>query len=186
MWAHDLAGEAAATKQLVDHLEARRQRFPNMHVYHYNHTERSSLERLTMEHGVAELELERLVETGMFVDLYPIVTASLQVGTETYGLKQIERLTGYERGHEIDRGAGAVVEYERWMADRDDGPSHAHRRLQRGRRPGDPGGARLARRTAAGGHAVASGGDRRLRSPTRSSTPGSRRSTRSAPAPPST
>ncbi len=91
-----------------------------MHVYHYNHTERSSLVRLTMEHGVAELELERLIETGMFVDLYPIITASLQAGTESYGLKQMERLASYERGHEIDRGAGAVVEYERWMADRDD------------------------------------------------------------------
>ena len=119
LWAHDQAEEAAATKQLVDYLDARRQRFPDMHVYHYNHTERSSLERLTSEHGVAELELERLIETGLFVDLFRSITASVQVGAETYGLKQIERLTGFERGHEIDRGAGAVVEYESWMADRD-------------------------------------------------------------------
>ncbi|MET0579283.1 MAG: TM0106 family RecB-like putative nuclease, partial [Ilumatobacteraceae bacterium] len=120
LWAHDQADEAAATKQLVDYLDARRQRFPNMHVYHYNHTERSSLERLTREHGVAELELERLIETGMFVDLYRVITASVQAGTESYGLKQMERLARYERGHQIDRGAGAVVEYERWMADRED------------------------------------------------------------------
>jgi predicted RecB family nuclease len=119
IWAHDRAGEAAATKQLVEYLDARRQRFPNMHVYHYNHTERSSLQRLTLEHGVAELELERLIETGMFVDLYRVITASVQAGTESYGLKQMERLARYERGHEIDRGAGAVVEYERWMRDRD-------------------------------------------------------------------
>ena len=119
LWAHDQAEEAAATKQLVDYLDARRQRFPNMHVYHYNHTERSSLVRLTMEHGVAELELERLIETGMFVDLYPVITASLQAGTESYGLKQMERLASYERGHVIERGAGAVVEYEKWMADRE-------------------------------------------------------------------
>ena len=119
LWAHDQAEEAAATKQLVDYLDARRQRFPNMHVYHYNHTERSSLVRLTMEYGVAELELERLIETGMFVDLYPIITASLQAGTESYGLKQMERLASYERGHVIERGAGAVVEYEKWMADRE-------------------------------------------------------------------
>ena len=39
----------------------------------------------------------------------------MQVGVEGYGLKHIERLTDYERGHEIDQGAGAVVEYERWM-----------------------------------------------------------------------
>ena len=45
-----------------------------MHVYHYNHTERSSLERLATEHGVAELALEQLISTGLFVDLLPIVT----------------------------------------------------------------------------------------------------------------
>jgi uncharacterized protein len=39
----------------------------------------------------------------------------MQVGVESYGLKHIERLTDYQRGHDIDQGSGAVVEYERWM-----------------------------------------------------------------------
>ncbi len=119
-WAHDKAEEADATKALIDHLAARRVEFPDMHVYHYNHTERSSLERLVREHAVAELALEQLISTGQFVDLLPIVKGAMQVGVEGYGLKHIERLTGYERGHEIDKGAGAVVEYERWMGSRDD------------------------------------------------------------------
>ena len=37
----------------------------------------------------------------------------MQAGTECYGLKQMERLTDFERGHVIDKGAGAVVEYEK-------------------------------------------------------------------------
>jgi len=118
-WAHSKAEEATATKALVDHLAARRAQFPGMHVYHYNHTERSSLERLTKEHGVAELALEQLIATGALVDLLPIVKGSMQVGVEGYGLKHIERLTDYERGHEIDRGSGAVVEYQRWMASKE-------------------------------------------------------------------
>ena len=118
-WAHDKAEEATATKALVDHLAARRAQFPNMHVYHYNHTERTSLQRLVTEHGVAELALEQLLTTGAFVDLLPIVKGAMQVGVEGYGLKHIERLTDYERGHEIDQGAGAVVEYQRWMASND-------------------------------------------------------------------
>ncbi len=115
-WAHTKPEESTATKALIDHLVARRVQFPDMHVYHYNHTERSSLERLVTEHGVGELALEKLITTGLFVDLLPIVKGAMQVGVEGYGLKHIERLTDYERGHEIDRGAGAVVEYERWMA----------------------------------------------------------------------
>lgn len=118
-WAHDQAEEAKATQDLVEYLTLRRKRFPNMHVYHYNHTERTSLARLTTDYGVAELELERLIKTGLFVDLFPIVTGAMQVGVESYGLKHIERLTGYERSHDIDRGAGAVVEYEQWMKDQD-------------------------------------------------------------------
>lgn len=118
-WAHDQAEEAQATEDLIEYLADRRRRHPGMHVYHYNHTEKSALVRLTEDYGVAELALEHLVETGLFVDLYPVVTGAVQVGVESYGLKHIERLTGYERSHDIDRGAGAVIEYEHWTEDRD-------------------------------------------------------------------
>ena len=90
-----------------------------MHVYHYNHTERSALERLAADHGVGEVTLGHLVETGLFVDLLVVARNAMQVGTESYGLKYLERLTDFERGHEIDQGAGAVVEYEHYMADHD-------------------------------------------------------------------
>jgi len=120
-WSHDRDEEASATEDLIGFLIDRRERFPSMHVYHYNHTERSALERLTADHGVGEAALERLVETGFFVDLMPAVRNSVQIGIESYGLKHLERVTGYERGHEIDQGAGAVVEYEQYMVDGDDG-----------------------------------------------------------------
>lgn len=118
-WAHDQAEEAQATQALVDYLAERRRRFPNMHVYHYNHTERTSLVRLAADYGVAELELEQLIDTGLFVDLFPIVAGAMQVGVESYGLKHVELVTDYERSHDIDKGAGAVVEYEHWMKDHD-------------------------------------------------------------------
>ena len=101
---------------MIEYLRNRRIAQPEMHVYHYNHTERSALERLSSEHGVGELALAELVDTGLFIDLYPVVRNAVQVGTESYGLKAMERLAGYERGHEIDQGSGAVVEYERYLA----------------------------------------------------------------------
>lgn len=125
LWAHDVLDEATITRQLVDLVAERRDRFPGMHVYHYNHTERSSLERLAAEHGTRESALTELVETGCFVDLLDVVHRSLRAGVESYGLKNIERLAGYERGHDIDQGAGAVVEYERYCEDEDS------RRLER-------------------------------------------------------
>jgi uncharacterized protein len=115
-WAHDQQQEAAAVKALVDYLARRREQFAEMHVYHYNHTERSALQRLADTHQVAEVELAGLVETGAFVDLYPAARNSIQAGVESYGLKCLERLTNFERSHDIDKGSGAVVQYERYMA----------------------------------------------------------------------
>ena len=114
-WAHDRAGEEQATGELIEYMGIRRSAHPGMHVYHYNHTERSALERLAADHGVGEAMLSEMVATGFFVDLYPVVRNAIQAGTESYGLKDLERLTGYERGHDIDQGASAVVEYERYM-----------------------------------------------------------------------
>jgi predicted RecB family nuclease len=118
-WSHDLAEEEQAIGDLIGYLRNRKVSHPGMHVYHYNHTERSALERLASEHGIGEAVLAELIETGLFVDLYPVVRNAVQVGTESYGLKAMERLAGYERGHEIDQGSGAVVEYERYMVTRD-------------------------------------------------------------------
>ncbi|HVT64536.1 MAG TPA: TM0106 family RecB-like putative nuclease [Mycobacteriales bacterium] len=113
-WANDRAEEAESFCALVDFIGERRTAYPGMHVYHYNHTERSSLERLARDHTSREVEVARLVETGAFVDLLAVVRNAIQVGTESYGLKAVERLAAYERGHEIDAGAGAVVSFEEY------------------------------------------------------------------------
>ena len=119
LWAHDQEEETQAVRTLVKYLADRRSEHPGMHVYHYNHTERSSFVRLAERYGVATTALTELVETGAFVDLMTVVRNSMQVGVESYGLKEIERVTGFVRDHDISAGAGAVVEYDRWMGTND-------------------------------------------------------------------
>jgi predicted RecB family nuclease len=113
-WAHDLDEQARMVKGLVEFFAKRRRAHPGMHVYHYNHTERSSMERLTRG-TPSEALFTSLVGTGLFVDLYVIAKNALQVGTESYGLKHLERLASFERRGGIEQGAGAVVEYEQFM-----------------------------------------------------------------------
>lgn len=113
-WAHDLTEQAEMIKGLVEFFAQRREEYPAMHVYHYNHTERSSLERLTSG-TESEVLLAQLIGTGLFVDLFTVAKNAIQVGTESYGLKYLERLTCFERSGGIEQGAGAVVEYEEWM-----------------------------------------------------------------------
>jgi len=104
----------------VEFFSARRDTFPDMHVYHYNHTEKSTIERL-MRDAEDENLFAGLVESGLFVDLFLVAKNALRVGTESYGLKHLEHLVGFERTAGIEHGAGAVVEYEQWMTSKDDG-----------------------------------------------------------------
>lgn len=117
-WAHDLVAQAIMVKELVEFFDARRTSFPNMHVYHYNHTERSSLERLTRGTETESL-FGSLAETGIFVDLYVVAKNAFQVGAESYGLKSLEHLAGFVRHGGIEQGAGAVVVYDHYMSTRD-------------------------------------------------------------------
>ena len=116
-WAHTPEEETTATAALIAYLAERRTEHPGMHIYHYNHTERSALTALAEGRGVGEVALAHLVDTDAFIDLYLVVRNAVQVGAESYGLKVVERLAQYERGHDIDQGAGAVLEYERFMKD---------------------------------------------------------------------
>jgi uncharacterized protein len=117
-WAHNRHDEAQMTAEVMEWLAARHGTSPGMHVYHYNHTERSSLMRLAAEHGTGEDRLATLVDAGVFVDLYDVLKHAVVVGVESYGLKSVEALTRFERTHDVDRGAGAIVQYDRWTRDR--------------------------------------------------------------------
>ncbi len=154
LWAHDKEEEKNQAKALVDFLYERYLKFPDMRVYHYNHTERVLLAEITeegdplsniltmLEHAFADSPLERsnlkkMVEAGVFIDLLAVVKNSLQVGTESYSLKEMEKVAGFFRGGEpegqpvdllsgenqekhgsggddgsIQKGASAVYEYE--------------------------------------------------------------------------
>ncbi|MCW1960436.1 MAG: TM0106 family RecB-like putative nuclease [Mycobacterium sp.] len=118
-WAHDPHQETDAVLNLIAHIIERRERFPAMHVYHYNHTERTALQSLTRRRGAGEADLGKLIQAEVFVDLFDVARNSLQVGSESYSLKCLEKLTGYQRTHDIDKGAGAVVSYEKYMSDGD-------------------------------------------------------------------
>ncbi len=113
-WAHTLDDQQAMMSGLVDFFARRRERHPGMHVYHYNHTERSTIERL-MRDAPDENLFASLVDSGLFVDLFTIARNAVRVGTESYGLKHLEHLVQYVRSGGIEQGAGAVVEYEQWM-----------------------------------------------------------------------
>ena len=118
-WAHSLADQRTMLHDLITFFAHRRTIFPEYHVYHYNHTERSTIERLMSDADEQSL-FSSLIETGLFVDLFSVARNAVRVGTESYGLKHLENLVDFRRTEGIGGGADAVIEYEQWMMNRDD------------------------------------------------------------------
>ncbi|MEO9180520.1 MAG: TM0106 family RecB-like putative nuclease, partial [Acidimicrobiales bacterium] len=118
-WAHDLSGQQGMITGLIEFFAERRRAHPGMHVYHYNHTEKSSMERLIRDSD-EEYLFGQLINTGLFVDLFLVAKNAVRVGTESYGLKDLEHVVEFVRSGGIEQGAGAVVEYEKYMESKDE------------------------------------------------------------------
>lgn len=91
-WAHTLAEEKQALIDFLAYVDERRQRNPDLHIYHYASYERTHLLSLAARHGVGEEQIDDLLRAGVLVDLYPVVKRSLVVGSPSYSLKKLEPL----------------------------------------------------------------------------------------------
>jgi len=119
LWAASREEEKAAFERFVDDVHGRLARHPDMHVYHYAQYEITALRRMMGRYGTREAELDDLLRREVFVDLYRVVKGGLRISRPGYGLKEIEHLLAYERSAEIKDGGTSIVEFERWMVDRD-------------------------------------------------------------------
>src|SRR5262249_14099216 len=69
-------------------------------------------------HGTREEEVNELLRGEVLVDLFRVVRQSIRAGVESYSLKEIEQLF-FTRTAAVSSGNAAVVEFERWLDDRD-------------------------------------------------------------------
>src|SRR5438552_7227674 len=119
-WAHDTQAEKRAFEQVVDFLIERLDRHPDLHVYHYAAYEPNALKWLASTYATREQEVDRLLRGRVLVDLYRVVRQSVQVGTESYSLKELEALyRAGKRTTEIVDAASSIVAYEEWLDSRD-------------------------------------------------------------------
>jgi uncharacterized protein len=111
--AKDASEEKEAFISFVDYVIKRRSDFPGMHVYHYASYEISALLRLGQRHGIYEIEVDRLIRDGVFVDLYNIVRNAFRFSTESMSIKYIEPvyLIGH-RDNQVTNAISSVVQFE--------------------------------------------------------------------------
>ncbi|MGY1709056.1 TM0106 family RecB-like putative nuclease [Geodermatophilus sp. SYSU D00758] len=119
LWAHGADEERRMVAELVDRVVEAWRADPGMHVYHYAAYEVSALKRLTGRYGVREAELDQLLRAERFVDLYPVVRQSMRISEESYSIKKVEAFYGREHTGDVADAMSSVVEYEKWLTDRD-------------------------------------------------------------------
>ncbi len=114
IWAHSSLQERAAFVRFMDDVAARRAAHPDMHIYHYAPYETSALKRLAMRYQTKEKELDDLLRSEVFVDLYATVRGSVRISQPSYSIKKLEPLYMAEdelREGDVADGAGSIVAY---------------------------------------------------------------------------
>jgi uncharacterized protein len=121
IWSRDendefsLDGEKRAFEALVDYITAHLAQHPGAHVYHYYAYEPSALKRLMGRHATREDEVDALLRGGKMIDLWRAVRQSVRVSVESYSIKKLEPLYGFQRGVELRDATSSIVEFEEWL-----------------------------------------------------------------------
>jgi predicted RecB family nuclease len=122
-WAHSRTEERRAFLDFLAYVEERRERYPDMHVYHYAAYEKTALRNLSLAHQAGEETVDSWLREGLLVDLYATVRHSLRISEPSYSIKKLEPLymgSNLRSGDVKDAGA-SVVAYAAYCAARDSG-----------------------------------------------------------------
>lgn len=101
-WAIDDTREKAAFEAALDAILESWEANPNMHVYHYAPYETAAFKRLMGRHATREIDVDRMLRAGLFVDLHAIVKRSLRASVEKYSIKDLEPFYGFRRALSLE------------------------------------------------------------------------------------
>jgi predicted RecB family nuclease len=96
-WAFSRADEKCVFERFVDCVMERLKQYPDLHIYHYAPYEPGALKRLMGRYATREDEIDRMLRSRLFVDLYSVVRHGLRASVESYSIKKLEPLYNYER-----------------------------------------------------------------------------------------
>ena len=109
------AAERRAFEAVIDLVMERLATDPNLHVYHYAPYEPTAMKRLAGRYGTREEEVDQLLRAGVFVDLYRAVRQGIRASVESYSIKRLEPLYGFEREVDLRDTGASIVEFETWL-----------------------------------------------------------------------
>lgn len=96
-WAFTDHEEKSGFEWVMDAVADAMRQHPDMHVYHYAPYEPAAFKRLMGRYATRERELDAMLRSGRFVDLYAVVRQGLRAGIERYSIKNLEPLYAFAR-----------------------------------------------------------------------------------------
>jgi uncharacterized protein len=123
-WALTRADEKRAFERFVDFVMARWAQFPGLHIYHYAPYEPAALKRLMGRYATREEEIDRMLRSRLFVDLYQIVRHGLRASVESYSIKRLEPFYAFTRGTPLADANAALANLQANL-ELDDAPAIA-------------------------------------------------------------
>lgn len=116
LWSFNRNGEKKAFEEFIGFVMERWRQNPAMHIYHYAPYEPTAIKRLVGRHGTCIDEVDELLRAGIFVDLFRVVRQSLRASVESYSIKQMEPLYGFNRTVPLRDARLALQSFESALA----------------------------------------------------------------------
>jgi uncharacterized protein len=114
-WGTDRAHEKRAFEAFMAFVKERRAQYPNLHLYHYAPYEPAAFKRLAARHNTCESELDELLRKKVFVDLFRAVQQGVRASVESYSIKRLEPLYGFERKADLKDAGSCLVAMATWF-----------------------------------------------------------------------
>ena len=115
LYAETRAEEKARFEEWMDWITARLTAHPDLHIFHYNSYEPVAIKRLMSRHATREHEVDELLRRKVFVDLYGVVRQAMRIGTESYGLKALEPVFGFDRDASLRDAIGSLRRWQSYL-----------------------------------------------------------------------
>ena len=96
-WSFEPSGEKRVFEDFIAKMLDRLSKFPDFHIYHYAPYEQTAIKKLAGRHGVCVDGVDQLLRAGIFVDLYRVTRQALRASVESYSIKKLEPLYGFNR-----------------------------------------------------------------------------------------
>jgi len=112
IWVKNEQEEKDALEQFVSFACEKLAVDPNMHIYHYAPYETTAFKRIMSKYATCEVEIDKFLRAGTFVDLYGVVRQSIRASVEKYSIKDLEKFYGYTREMDLRALSKLKAAYE--------------------------------------------------------------------------